>query len=148
MDRGDAYQSLESMKRQPRITRRLSRSTRIDAYAYASRCESYLDLDDSQRALADCNKAIELEPSLAYAYRVRAIVVLHEKDSTAAVADANEAIKLIPASSNALVSRCRAYLMLGKYPDTLQDCSTAASIEPDNDDAFFYRGEAEIAESN
>ena len=99
-----------------------------------------------QRALADCDKAIELEPRLAYAYRVRAVAFLSGKDLNAAARRRQSSDQAGPRKFPAFVSpyagRISCSASIYGAPSTT--ARTAASINPDNDVAFFYRGRAEI----
>jgi Flp pilus assembly protein TadD len=50
----------------------------------------------TQEALADINKALELDPQNSSAYRVRAEVMLHAKEFAAALTDLNKALEIDP----------------------------------------------------
>ena len=65
------------------------------------------------RALADCNKAIELDPKLAGAYSNRGVAHLEKGELDRAIADCNKAIELDPKLAEAYNNRGAAYIEKG-----------------------------------
>ena len=65
------------------------------AWAYSNRGNRYREKGDNDRAIADLNQAIALDPKLAMAYNNRGIAYAAKGDNDRAVADLNQAIELI-----------------------------------------------------
>jgi tetratricopeptide (TPR) repeat protein len=63
---------------------------------YSNRCDSYRLKGDLDRAIADCNQAIALDPKFAFAYSNRGDAYKAKGDNNRAAADFNEAIRLDP----------------------------------------------------
>ena len=60
--------------------------------AYSNRGAAKLSLEDDSGTLADCNKAIELNPDLADAYFFRGFAKSHFQDYRGAIADFTQII--------------------------------------------------------
>ncbi|MEI7933428.1 MAG: tetratricopeptide repeat protein, partial [Chlorobiaceae bacterium] len=73
-----------------------------DAKSYYSSAEEKFGSGDYQGAIADDNKAIELDPSYAEAYTGRAAAKFRMGDKPGAIADYTRAIELDPKSAEAL----------------------------------------------
>ena len=68
------------------------------AAAYRNRGVVYAAKKDYDQAIADFNKAIEINPSYIAAYNDRAVVYANKGDFQRAVADATKAVELAPKS--------------------------------------------------
>ena len=79
------------------------------AVAYTNRGNAYLGKKDYDRAIADYNKAIELEPKLAAAYANRGLAYGAKGDIDGAIADLDKAIDLNPKLAHAYANRGLAY---------------------------------------
>lgn len=77
-------------------------------------------------AIADLNKAIELDPQFAQAYKERGICQIDMGNNQAALADLNKAIELDPKSGDALLARGRAYLISKQPKKALPDLRKCA----------------------
>src|SRR5262245_54554932 len=64
------------------------------ASAYLNRGIAYRENDDPDRALADLDQAIRLDPKLAEAYRIRGIVYYYKGEFDRAIAEQTQAIRL------------------------------------------------------
>jgi tetratricopeptide (TPR) repeat protein len=80
---------------------------------------------DFPRAMADENKAIELDPSLARAYRVRGALLSKERDHDRALADLSKAIELDPTFAVGYFERALAYAAKGGTGAAIEDLETA-----------------------
>lgn len=103
------------------------------AMAYGNRCGSYLLKKDFDLALADCNQAIELDPT-PERYRKRGRVHFEAGDYQAAIADYEKAIELDP--SYAAAYNSLAWLYAGtletNLPEALEHSQRAVELQPDN----------------
>jgi tetratricopeptide (TPR) repeat protein len=107
------------------------------ARAWNSRGAIYCNhLAQYDKAVADFNKAIELDPSMAMIWRnrARAYTRLHQYDN--ALADLNKAIELAPKYAFAWINRGIAYNNLHQYDKALADLSKATALDPKNAGAW------------
>ena len=75
------------------------RATR--AIAYSNRCTAHNNKKDYDQAVADCDKAIELDPKFAPAYAARCYAYTFKQEYDRAIADCDKAIALDPKSAPA-----------------------------------------------
>ena len=115
-----------------------------NAIAYFQRGNENLTLGKYKEAIADYDKAIELNPQYALAYNNRGIAKLHLGDSKEAIADYNKAIELDPKYAKAYCNRGIANCDLGNYEKSITDCNKAIELNPQDADAYHNRGNAEL----
>lgn len=103
-----------------------------------------LRISDPERAMADYNAALRIQPDLSPALVNRAWLYMARSDYAAAMPDLDKAIS-IPHTAN----KSRAYYYRGfgflklKQPErALDDLNFALGTDPGNADAYFSRGEA------
>lgn len=77
--------------------------------AYSNRGDAFEQKRDHDRALADVNEAIRLDPNNAEAYNVRGSVYANQRDFGRAFADYNTAIRLDPTMGRAFYNRGALY---------------------------------------
>ena len=65
---------------------------------------------DNDRAIADYNEAIRLDPKSALAFRDRGVAYSYKRDNDRAIANYNEAIRLDPNDALTFCNRGRAKL--------------------------------------
>ncbi|MGL6340404.1 MAG: tetratricopeptide repeat protein [Waterburya sp.] len=99
-----------------------------DSDNHTARDEVYEELKDYQAALADCTKAIELDPNDADNYIAREDVYEELKDYQAALADYNKAIKLDPNDADNYMARGDLHDKLENYRAALADYNKAEVI--------------------
>jgi tetratricopeptide (TPR) repeat protein len=103
------------------------------AAAYDSRGIAYASKGDYDRAIADFNEAIRLDPKSANAYSNRGNAYNDKGDHERAIADLNEAIRLDPKFADAYNNRCWARFLMGRDLDqALADCTEALRLSPTN----------------
>jgi tetratricopeptide (TPR) repeat protein len=109
------------------------------AWAYNVRGTAYFFKGDNDRAIADYNEAIRLDPKYAFAYNGRGNAW---QDNDRAIADYNEAIRLDPKYSRAYSNRGNAYQAKGDNDRAIADYSEAIRLDPKNVFAYNGRGNA------
>jgi len=115
------------------IERREEESPQGRVRAYAYRCLAHIATGQVDRAIADCTKAIELDPNFGIAYFYRAnIYALMKDDRDRARADYKKAVELDP--------EVRAFLGKGEFDSAVTDYTTAIARDPNDDRAYTNRG--------
>ena len=94
---------------------------------------------DYERALADMDKAIKLEPRVAGLYINRAFVRHELDDYFGAMADFDYALDLEPLSSTALFNRSLLLMEVGDNDRALVDLTRLLNITPDDERALYNR---------
>jgi tetratricopeptide (TPR) repeat protein len=109
-------------------------------WAFGNRCFAYNNKGEFDRAIADCNQALSLDPknALAFSNRGNSYVFKHEYDR--AIEDFNEAIKLNPRYAEAFNNRANAFSYKGEYDRAMQDHNEAIRLDPRYAVAFNSRG--------
>jgi tetratricopeptide (TPR) repeat protein len=101
------------------------------ARAYGGRCFTRaLWGHDLDKALADCNQALDLIPNLPQALAGRGLVRIRQGDYDRAIADDNAAIKLQPKAPWALYGRGLAKLRKGQKDEGAADIAAAVAVAP------------------
>ena len=95
---------------------------------------------DYDRAIADSDQALKLDPNNDTAYNNRAFALIRQGDYDRAIGDLDRAIKLNPASSRAYKNRGDAYRGKGDVDRALADLDQAIKLEPELVPAFTIRG--------
>ncbi len=114
--------------------------TEEEASALVSRGEVWLMKGEYDKAIADCSKAIGIDPNCDWAFANRGLAWLMKGDYEKAIADLTKTIEINPNHDWALASRGAAWLMKGDYDKAIADCSRAIEIDPSSDVAFANRG--------
>jgi WD40 repeat protein/Tfp pilus assembly protein PilF len=97
--------------------------------AYRDRGNGYLMLGNLDRALADFNEVLRLDPKCVQTYLARAEVFDRKKDVTAALRDCDEAIRLAPGSSRGYTVRAAHFLTNRQADKALADLRRALLID-------------------
>ena len=105
---------------------------------HINRAIAYLSKGDYDRALADLNEAIQLQPGRVVAYFNRATVYLAKQDVDRALADLNQTIKRQPDFALAYLQRGGVYSAKGDADHALADLNQAIALQPRA--AVFYSG--------
>jgi Flp pilus assembly protein TadD len=96
------------------------------------------------RAIADFNEAIRLEPNNAMQLNNRGHAYIKKGDYDRAIADYNEAIRLDPTLARAFNGRGFAYMRKGNNQQAMADYSKAIQLRPDFAAAYCNRGRLKL----
>jgi tetratricopeptide (TPR) repeat protein len=110
------------------------------AKAYLGRCEAYGARRQHDRAILDCNEAIELNPAVARAFASRSAIHAAKRRHALALADIGEAIRLDPKAAHYYVSRGTLRSAGKAFADALADFDAAIDIDPRSPLAYVRRG--------
>jgi tetratricopeptide (TPR) repeat protein len=121
-DSGQARQAIASFDEAFRL--------RPDALALAQRGRAHVDVREYDRALADSDEALRLDPENALAYRVRGSALLALRRHEEAVASLTKAIDLDPQAVIPRRNRATAYLRMRRWPDAAKDIDAWLSLAP------------------
>ncbi|MDD4267830.1 MAG: tetratricopeptide repeat protein [Pirellulaceae bacterium] len=115
-----------------------------DAEAFFHRGECLLKLGEAPSAIADFERAAELDkdrygthPAMAEAYLARGTEALKNHEPEGAIGDLTEAIRHKPRDGQAYSRRGVAHFTLKQFPEAVNDFTS--SIEIDNDSSDYVR---------
>jgi tetratricopeptide (TPR) repeat protein len=97
------------------------------------------DKDDVDRAMADHEQAIRIDPKYMPAYINRGAVWYDKGDNDRAIADYNMAIQIKPDEPLAYFNRGQAWLKKGDQDRAIADYTEAIRLDPKYDTAYFRR---------
>ena len=99
---------------------------------------------DLDRAIAEFEEAIRIDPQNAKAFLGRGMVWYQKKEYDRAMADYDAAITINPQYASAFDNRGRVWLDRGAFDRAIDDFDSAIRIDPQNAWAFGNRGVARI----
>ncbi len=105
-----------------------------------NRGNAFLSKSDFERAFADFNTAIRLDPKNAWAYAERGNLYKNKGDLDHALADLNESIRLDPNYALAFFSRGDLYKNRGDFTRAMADMNESIKLDPNYAPAYFTRG--------
>ena len=108
--------------------------------ARGNRGEAYRLQRDYDKAMADEETAIRLDPKLSQGYLNRGAIYAARGDYKRAIEDQTAAIALDAYSVPALLNRGEAYRMSGDLPHALDDQNEVIHLTPKLPDAYLSRG--------
>jgi tetratricopeptide (TPR) repeat protein len=111
-------------------------------WAYINRGNAYRSKGDNDRAIADLNEAIRLDPKSAMAFNIRAGTYHQKGDNDRALTDLNEAIRLDPKLAVAFNNRGNAYSNKGDNDRAIADYNEAIRLDPKLANVYYNRGRA------
>ena len=112
-------------------------------FALVNRGRTFLAKQDWDRAIAQFNEAISLDPEFALALKNRGAAYLGMQDYNRAIADFSKAIDLEPKYGEHFYNRGHAYLGTQDYNRAIADFSKAIDLKFYNKaDALYWRGVA------
>ncbi|HET9343996.1 MAG TPA: tetratricopeptide repeat protein [Candidatus Eremiobacteraceae bacterium] len=111
-------------------------------------CRAAFNDNHLDTALADCNKAIALDPSIASAYAFRGDIKDVRGDHHGALADYNIALKLNPNYQYGYATRCDTRRELEDYTGAKADCTKAIGLNPGDGYAYDRFGYLDLDTGN
>lgn len=99
-------------------------------------------LGEQQKAMADYDRAIELNPNLPSAYNNRGLLRFNLGDNQGAIADYDRSIENNPNAPNVFNNRGLARFKLGNKEAAIGDYDLAINLQPDYAEAYNNRGMA------
>ena len=112
------------------------------ARAYVSRGAAYVQEGDLDRAMADCEQAIKLDPLYAPDYTLCAVVYYTRKDYDDAIAEYNQATKVDPKYARAYSGRGQAYYAKKDYDRAIAEYDQGIALDPKFIGCYALRGDA------
>jgi tetratricopeptide (TPR) repeat protein len=105
------------------------------------RARSYLVISGTHltMALADLDKAVAMNPSLAPAYYIRGLVHLERRDPDKAITDLSTAVALNRRFAPAYTVRGRAFAQKGDHDRAIADYSKALELDPKHGEPWYRR---------
>src|ERR1700722_2731539 len=104
--------------------------------AFDGRCWAYIDLENYERALADCRAAISLAPRHPYAYNNLGYAFLGLQDFTNAINAYTKSIELKPNFIFSHLGRAKAYVQSGNMELARRDFQYVLAVESTNQQAL------------
>ena len=111
-----------------------------DAEAYNVRGSAYGRAGLYKEAIADFNRAIEIDPRFSRAYANRALVQRRNGRTEEALADYNRAIQADPNYGPAYIGRANLLRAHSNYDQALSDLTQAIRLTPESAEALHARG--------
>ncbi len=99
---------------------------------------------DLKGAIADYNKAIEVNPQYAQAYNDRGIARFKLGDKQGSIEDFSQALRIISIGTNARYNRAYAYWQLQNFQSAIADFNEVLRINSNHADSYIYRGIARL----
>jgi tetratricopeptide (TPR) repeat protein len=96
---------------------------------HLQKASEYIRKDMWDEAIAECSKAIEINPRDAEAYNRRGIAYANKGDTDKAITDYTKAIEIDPKLDLAYANRAGAYDKIGEHGKSLQDRAKARELE-------------------
>jgi len=125
-----------------KVGRATDATPNIDATYYYNRGMAWLEKGEPDKAIADFNEAIRLDPKYALAYYNRGSAWDDKGESDKEIADYNEAIRLDPKNVYFYYDRGLAWDDKGEYDKAISDFTEVIRLDPKNPSAYSVRGSA------
>lgn len=108
--------------------------------AYLTRAQLKMEMNDSIAALANLNRAIELDKSSSYAFGLRGMILEGQEKHTEAIKDLDMAIKLDPENSSFYINRGLIKYNTNDLRGALNDYDQAIDFDAKSVIALYNRG--------
>lgn len=115
-------------------------TARDRAKAFSRRGTAYYAKEDYDRAIADFDQAIKLNPKDGETSATRGFSYSMKNQNDQAIADFSMAIKLDPKDENTIAARGLVYTFVGQYDRAIADFDRAIKLKPDDAQALYERG--------
>lgn len=109
---------------------------------YLARSFAYAAIGKLDHAVADVNRALDLNPHNADAYRFRGGLYLEKNELDHAIADLDQAIALNPRNAGAYIYRGMSYIKRNDPDRAITAFNQALTLDPRNAEAYSGRGAA------
>lgn len=117
-----------------------AKDSRDDARYCLSKAICYGHLGRFDKKLANCNKALSIDPENIIYLIARSDCYVHMGQGKKALEDCNKGLALDPTESSLYCNRGEAHYILGNYEQAIVDLSKAIELVPNFGEAFHYRG--------
>ncbi len=114
------------------------------AIIYNNRAQVHFRNRDNDKALADFDRAIELNPSFANYWRNRGILHQIMNNWDLAIQDYEQYLVLNPADVEAYLSLARIYLSQNDYTKTITALDSTIDLTPDDPELYIFRGSVNL----
>ena len=114
-------------------------------WAYYNRGHAWTDKGDIDRAIADYDETIRLDPKNANAHNNRGMAWRAKGDLDRAMADYDQAIRLDPKYASAYSNRGNVWRAKGDYDRAIADYGQTIRLDPKHAPAYSNRGNAWLA---
>jgi len=101
-----------------------------EANACLNRGDDYFKKGQYDQAIAEYNRAIEIDPTFASAYNNRGVVYGRKEQHDQAIAEYNRAIEIDPKFALAYYNRAISYEKKGQHGQAIADYNKAVEIDP------------------
>lgn len=115
------------------------------AWAYANRCVALFKLNRRDKAGADCDKALELDPKNLVARQVRGMMARDRGDDERALSDFDAAAGYGSKNAALFLDRGNILLARGDVARALADIEQAVGLNPDSAAVYVARANARLA---
>jgi len=110
------------------------------AWAYGNRCIAYKDQEKYERAMTDCNRALELDPRDDHVFNTRGAIYHLTEKYDQAIEEYSKAIRIDPKFIDPLHNRGMSHAAKGDYESAIDDYNAALKIDPRDALALYERG--------
>lgn len=118
------------------------------AWAYANRCIIYNAQGQTDKALANCNLAIQQDPGTWLAYQIRGEIAEQQGNPEKAVADYDKAIEAGARNAAIFINRGDILLASGQPDKAMADFNQAIELNDKSAPAYIGRGGAWVAKGD
>ena len=107
---------------------------------FGNRADSYRNKKEWDRALADINKAVQLNPKNRRNYYIRGLLFYDQDNYDRAIPEFSQAIRIDPKYDEAYYYRGRSYFLKKEYKSAIPDFTESTKLDPNYAPTWFYRG--------
>ena len=123
------------------LVSRLESVSETDALVYMERGRDYLRTHDYDRAIAEFDEAIALNPNYD-SYYIRGEAHYRKREYDLAITDFTIAIQFDPSCASVYRNRAAARYNRGEYDRAITDCTKAIELDSNYASAYHLRGKA------